>query len=80
MSILVFRRDEDEDLEFMLSIVENVVERMNDDIKQELDAFKYDIHAIMSDILNGLRFLPTLNFSTHKEDEENKIVESQKTN
>ena len=39
-------REENEDVEFKMSKLEKVVESMKDEIKQELDAFKYNLHAI----------------------------------
>ena len=49
---------------------------MKDEMKQELDSFKYGLHAIKEEILNKLRFLHTLNSSTHDEEYDNKNVES----
>ena len=63
-------------MEFQLSNLEKVVEIMKDVIKQELDAFKDDIHAIMGGTLNYLSVLHILNSSTKEEGKEKKNVES----
>ena len=68
--------EENEHMEFKLSKLEKVVESVKGEIKEELDAFKYDLHSIKGDILNYLRFLHTFKSSTQEEDNENKNVES----
>lgn len=68
---------EHEDVEFTSSKFENVVESMTYEIKQVMDAFKDDLHAIKGDILNELRILCTLKFFNREEDEEIKNVRSQ---
>ena len=45
------------DVEFNLSKLEKVMENMNYELKQELDAFEANIHANKGDILNELRFI-----------------------
>ena len=71
-----FRLKESEIMEFKLLKLKHIMERMTDEFKQELDAFKYAFHSIKVEILNEVRVLHTFNSSTQEEDKENNNVES----